>query len=137
MRTGAPGGNGGHTSSWLLLGKHASLSGQFSRASASASKAPAVALGFKGFPADCDPSVLCFLGLCCIGSDEVLGLRLLVPGCPGLLVETALASATQDQQDPHQEQDNSKHQPPNPQALIVIMEGVLLLLSGTDQDGRS
>lgn len=54
-----------------------------------------------------------------ICSDEVLHLGFLVPWSPGLLIETALASATQDEEDPNGEEDHSKHQSPNPQGLVV------------------
>lgn len=94
------------------------------------------AAAFRFFaPGGCT-SVLCFLGLRGICSDEVLHLSFLIPRSPRLLIETALASAAEDKQDPHREEDHGKHQSPNSQGLVVIMKRVLffLLLSGTGQD---
>lgn len=94
------------------------------------------AAAFRFFaPGGCT-SVLCFLGLRGICSDEVLHLSFLIPRSPRLLIKTALASAAEDKQDPHREEDHGKHQSPNSQGLVVIMKRVLffLLLSGTGQD---
>lgn len=52
------------------------------------------AAAFRFFVPEGCTSVLCFLGLRCICSDEVLHLGLLVPWSPRLLVKTALASTT-------------------------------------------
>lgn len=57
-------------------------------------KVQAATFRFQRLPPDGCTSVLCFLGLCCIGGDEVLHLGFLVSWGPGLLIETALAPAT-------------------------------------------
>lgn len=86
------------------------------------------AAAFSFFSPEGCASVLCFLGLRCICSDKVLHLGLLVAQGPWLLIESALASATQDKQDPHGEEDHSKHQSPDPQGLVIIMKRVLFFL---------